>query len=262
MKQGFVIPVYRHAKTACLIAPQLAAMGLPVILVDDGNTKEEQMILEEFASNFAAGNLAASSAQNMPGITLIRLDKNSGKGKAVIKGFQKADELELTHVLQIDADGQHDIKRVKFFLEESEKNPDKIICGFPEFDSSAPRHRLIGRKISTFWAVIVTLSTELKDLLCGFRVYPVKASLKASRNIFFDNRMGFDTEILIRLYWKNVLPVFHPIKVIYPQDGISNFNMVRDNIRISWMFTRLFFGMLLRLPVLIPRKIIRSIKGE
>lgn len=267
MKQGFVIPVYRHAKTACLIAQQLAAMGLPVIIIDDGNTKDEQLILEKFADNFAASNLAASSfaasgVQNTPGITLIRLEKNSGKGKAVIMGFKKADELGITHVLQIDADGQHDIERVKFFLEESEKNPDKIVCGYPEFDSSAPRSRLIGRKISTFWAAIVTLSAEIKDSHCGFRVYPVEASLKAARNIFFDNRMGFDSEILVRLYWKNILPVFHPLKVIYPQDGISNFNMVKDNIRISWMFTRLFIGMLLRIPILIPRKIIRSIKSE
>jgi hypothetical protein len=48
-----------------------------------------------------------------------------------------------------------------------------------------------------------------------------------------------------------VFPVYHPIKVSYPPDGVSNFRMVRDNIRISWMFSRLFAGMLLRLPLLI-----------
>jgi glycosyltransferase involved in cell wall biosynthesis len=247
VKQGFIIPVYRHGKTACLITQQLAAFGLPVILVDDGNDTLTQKEL-------------ADCAEKTSGVILTRLEKNSGKGVAVIKGFQKAAEIGLTHVLQIDADGQHDIGRVIFFLEESAKYPDRIICGYPEFDQSAPRSRVTGRKISTFWAAVVTLSMELKDLLCGFRVYPVAASLRITKKISIDKRMGFDPEILVRLYWNNVLPVFHPIKVIYPQDGISNFNIVRDNLRISWMFTRLFAGMLFRLPLLIAQKIKRRKK--
>ena len=245
MKQGFIIPVYRHGKTACFIAGQLAVMGLPVILIDDGNEAETQRELGECANSIAA-------------VVPARLERNSGKGAAVIRGLQKAAELGLTHVLQIDADGQHDTGMVKFFLEESAKHPDKIICGYPEFDESAPNSRVTGRKISIFWGSIVTLSMEFKDMLCGFRVYPVDASLRAAGSIFIDKRMGFDPEILVRLYWNNVLPVFHPIKVIYPKDGISNFRMVRDNIRISCMFARLFTGMLLRLPLLVMRNIKRG----
>jgi len=57
-----------------------------------------------------------------------------------------------------------------------------------------------------------------------------------------------------------VFPLYHPIKVSYPPDGISNFRMIRDNIRISWTFTRLSAGMILRLPLLIMRKIKRGKK--
>jgi len=244
MKQGFIIPVYRHGKTVCNVVQNLIGFNLPVILIDDGNETGTQKILAE-------------CAEKTPGVYLVRLEKNAGKGAASIKGFKKAAELGLTHVLQIDADGQHDISRVSFFLEESARHPDKIICGYPEFDESAPKSRVTGRKISTFWGAIVTLSMHNKDMLCGFRVYPVDASIKASRNLFFDKRMGFDSEILVRLYWKNVLPVFHPIKVIYPPDGVSNFNVVRDNVRISWVFTRLCIGMMFRFPLLIARKIKR-----
>ena len=240
MKQGFLIPVYRHGRTACRIAERLAAMGMPVILVDDGNEAQTAAMLEYCAVNTAE-------------VTLVRLDKNSGKGGAVIKGLEKAHELGLTHVLQIDADEQHDEGVIPFFLEESARHPDMIICGYPEFDESAPRSRVSGRKVSNFWAAVVTLSTELTDVFCGFRVYPVVASLQAARHPLIDKRMGFDAEILVRLYWKKVYPLFYPIKVHYPADGISNFRMVRDNIRISWMFSRLCAGMLLRLPLLIIR---------
>jgi hypothetical protein len=247
MKQGFLIPVYRHGKTACPLAERLAASGLPVIMVDDGNDADTKALLAECAAK-------------TPGITLVSLKENMGKGGAATKGFEKAAELGLTHVLQIDADGQHDEERTAFFLEESAKYPDMIICGYPEFDESAPRSRVTGRKISNFWASVVTLSTELKDVLCGFRVYPVDASLRITRCPFLDKRMGFDPEIMVRLYWNKVYPAFHPIKVNYPADGVSNFRVVRDNIRISLMFTRLCVGMILRSPLLIVRKIKRKKK--
>ena len=238
MKQGFLIPVYRHGKTACSLAERLAASGLPVIVVDDGNDAETQAILAECAAK-------------TPGVVLTRLEKNSGKGGAVTGGLKKAAEVGLTHALQIDADGQHDAGMAAFFLEESAKNPNRIICGYPEFDETAPRSRTTARNISNFWAAVVTLSTALRDVLCGFRVYPVDAALRIAVSPFVDKRMGFDPEILVRLYWKGVFPVFYPIKVNYPQDGVSNFHMVRDNIRISWMFSRLCVGMLLRLPLVI-----------
>jgi glycosyltransferase involved in cell wall biosynthesis len=193
---------------------------------------------------------------------LVRLEKNSGKGGAVTKGIEKAAELGLDQVLQLDADGQHDTEKASFFLEESAKHPDNIICGYPEFDASAPKSRVNGRKVSNIWAAIVTLSGELKDVLCGFRVYPVQASLSIMRNPLVDRRMGFDAEILIRLYWKGIFPVFYPVHVSYPIGGISNFRVVRDNVRISWTFTRLFFGMLIRLPLLIVLNIKRKKSHE
>jgi len=242
MKQGFLIPVYRHGITACSLAERLAVFGLPVIIVDDGNDGDTQKLLVECAAK-------------TPKVSLVSLETNGGKGAAVICGLKKADELGLTHILQIDADGQHDEGKIAFFLEESARYPDKIICGYPEFDNTAPKGRVTGRKISNFWASIVTISKELKDVLCGFRVYPVNGTLSASQHFLLDKRMGFDAEILVRLYWKKVYPLYHPIKVIYPEDGVSNFHMVRDNVRISWMFSRLCAGMLLRLPLLIIRKI-------
>jgi len=245
MKQGFLIPVYKHGATACSLAEHLMSFGLPVIIVDDGNDADTRALLAE-------------CAVKTPGITLVSLKKNTGKGGAVTGGLKKAAELGLTHVLQIDADGQHDAGKAAFFLEESAKHPDMIVCGYPEFDDTAPKGRVTGRKISNFWAAVVTLSKELKDVLCGFRVYPVDASLRATHHLFIDKRMGFDVEILVRLYWNKVFPVFLPIKVIYPAGGVSNFHIVKDNVRISLMFTRLFIGMLLRLPLLIGRKIKRG----
>ena len=247
MKQGFIVPVYRHGKTAGPLAEKLKTFGLPIIMVDDGNDLNTKVLL-------------ADCAAKIEGVVLINLEKNQGKGGAFTAGLEKAAEMGLTHVFQIDADGQHDFGRVAFFWEESAKNPGNVICGYPEFDKSAPIGRVRGRKISNFWAAVTTVSMAIKDALCGFRVYPVRESLRITKNPLLDKRMGFDAEILVRLYWRRVFPLFYPIKVIYPEDGISNFRAVRDNIRISQVFCRLSIGMLIRLPYLLILKILRKKK--
>ena len=80
--------------------------------------------------------------------------------------------------------------------------------------------------------------------MCGFRLYPLAPALSVVREETVGDRMDFDTEILIRLYWRDVKPVWIKTPVQYAADGVSHFDAFADNIRISKMHTRLFFGML------------------
>jgi glycosyltransferase involved in cell wall biosynthesis len=237
--QGLLIPVYNHGKTALPLAEKFSSLGLALILVDDGSGAETR----EYLARAAA----------LPGVVLVRLDKNRGKGGAVSAGIDRAHELGLTHVLQLDADGQHDADRALFFLEQSRLHPEALICAYPEYDGSVPESRRSGRKVANTWAHIVTLSRAIPDVMCGFRVYPVEPVWRLIHRRPMDQRMGFDIEVLIRLFWKRVPFWFYPVAVRYPAGNVSNFHLVRDNIRISWLFTRLFFGMLWRLPGLLLR---------
>ncbi len=241
MKQGILMPVYNHGNTAGPIARTLSELGFPIIIVDDGSNDETKRLLSKTAEELAL-------------VVLVTLPKNLGKGGAVSAGIDKAHELGLTHVLQIDADGQHDVRQAGFFLEQSRLHPDAAICSYPEYDSSVPASRKNGRVVANTWAKIITLSSDIVDAMCGFRVYPVEQVWKLIHRHHFDYRMGFDIEILIRLYWKKIPLYFFAIHVVYPADGISHFHVVKDNIRISWMFTRLFFAMIPRFPGLLRRK--------
>ena len=66
--------------------------------------------------------------------------------------------------------------------------------------------------------------------------------------------MDFDIEIMVRLFWQKIECRFIPTAVEYPEDGISHFRAFEDNVLISWMHTKLFFGMLIRIPSLLLRK--------
>ncbi|WP_256527351.1 glycosyltransferase family 2 protein [Gilvimarinus sp. DA14] len=232
-----VIPVYNHAHLVGATVSRLQSQGFNCILVNDGGDEEATALLRE---------LSESS-----GCELVEQRPNGGKGRAVILGLHHAANLGYSHVLQIDADGQHDTDDVPRLLSLAQRYPQAVITGVPEYDESVPKHRLYSRYITHVWVWIETLSLEIKDSMCGFRIYPVAPVVALSRQVSLGGRMDFDTEILVRLYWRGVRIISLPTRVIYPEQGISNFRLWRDNLVISWMHTRLVFGMLLRLPKLL-----------
>lgn len=241
LKLCAIIPVYRHGKTLLSVCKSLANLDIPCIVIDDGNDEETRADI-------------AAVASELPSVQVSSLKKNSGKGAAVIRGMCLAEEQGFSHAVQVDADGQHNLSVLDAFITEAENNPDAVICGYPEYDESVPASRKNGRKITTAWVSIETLSHDIRDAMCGFRIYPVARTAKTFKTRRIGKRMTFDIEVLVRLHWRGLRFVFLPVGIVYPEDGISNFNMVKDNIAISAMHTCLFFGMLLRLPVLLMRK--------
>jgi glycosyltransferase involved in cell wall biosynthesis len=244
MRMCAVIPVYRHGKTLRAVVVQILQKKIPVIIVDDGNDAETKKYIADAKAEF-------------PELEIVTLQKNQGKGGAVMSGMFRARELGYTHALQVDADGQHDLDCIGTFVDAAAASPLSMISGYPVYDEDVPSSRKNGRKITNFWIAIETLSRDIKDGMCGFRVYPLEKTCRILKRSFIGKRMTFDIEILVRLAWAGVRMTFKPIKVSYPQDGISNFRMVKDNIAISAMHTKLFFGMIVRSPVLIVCKVAR-----
>ncbi|WP_305368570.1 glycosyltransferase family 2 protein [Photobacterium leiognathi] len=236
----FLIPCYNHGATVPAVIDALTSYGFPIIIVDDGSELATRNILSEQAKR--------------PNIIIVTLPKNQGKGGAVIAGIKQADRLGFSHTLQIDADGQHDLAALPKLLEASQAHPEALISGQPIYDDSVPKSRLYGRYATHIWVWIETLSFNIKDSMCGFRSYPIRPIVNVINHNQLGLRMDFDTEIMVRFYWDNGDIRFIDTKVIYPENGISHFDALWDNVKISWMHTKLFFGMLPRIPKLIKRK--------
>jgi glycosyltransferase involved in cell wall biosynthesis len=152
------------------------------IVVNDGSNQQCTRVLEKLSQSFD--------------IHLLTHKENQGKGAAIITALQFANQQNYTHALQIDADGQHDLNDINRFLAVAEQQPDALINGVPEYDHSVPKSRLYGRKISTFWVRINTLSSDIIDVLCGFRVYPVSRTVDLIQQRSIGLRMEFDLEIM------------------------------------------------------------------
>jgi glycosyltransferase involved in cell wall biosynthesis len=237
-----IIPVYDHGRTIARVLAAVRAAGLPCFLVDDGSAPQCARELER---------LAGQTEETC----LLRLPANRGKGRAVTAGFEVAAAQGFTHALQVDADGQHALEDIPRLIEEARARPDALVCGRPVFDASMPAARRYGRYLTHVLVWLETLSLDIPDSLCGFRVYPLRAVMELLGREHVGSRMDFDVEILVRLYWRGVPLRWLSTRVVYPRDGVSHFRLLRDNARMVALQLRLLSGMLLRLPALVSRKL-------
>lgn len=240
-----VIPCYNHGNTMAHVLTVLDSYNLPCIIVNDGSDQQTSIELQHLSEKYHW-------------VRLVNHTYNQGKGAAVVTGLREAWNIGASHAIQVDADGQHQLSDLPTLLEKAKRYPDDVISGKPIYDASVPRSRFYARYITHVWVWIETLSLSIKDSMCGFRVYPLKETLATIDKAKTGRHMDFDTEILVRLYWAGCQIHFVPTKVIYPENGISHFNALHDNLKISLMHSRLFLQMLPKMPKLICRNITRS----
>jgi glycosyltransferase involved in cell wall biosynthesis len=238
-----VIPVYNHERAIGKVLAAVRAAGLPCVMVDDASGTECARELDR---------LAATDTQH---VSLVRLPVNLGKGGAVTAGLRAAHERGFTHALQIDADGQHAMGDITRFVEEGREYPEALVCGRPVFDEAMPKGRFYGRYLTHVFVWLNTLSFDIPDSMCGFRVYPLVPVLKLLNSTRLGSRMDFDVEVLVRLHWRNQPMRWLDTRVSYPLDGVSHFRLVWDNALMVRLQLKLLAGMLVRLPLLLRRKL-------
>lgn len=246
MNVGVVVPFYNHERAIEDTVARLKGHGLRTWIVDDGSDPECAPVLQRIVE------------RERDWLSVQRLPRNSGKGVAVMDGCRAMRAAGLTHALQIDADGQHDFSDIPRMVELARSNPNAIVTGVPIFDDTVPAARRYGRELTSFWVRVNTWSARMPDAMCGFRIYPLDPVLEIAAREGVGQRMEFDPEVLVRAAWHGIPIVSMPTRVTYPRDGVSHFKMVRDNVRITAMHTRLFFGMLARSPRLAARAWSRS----
>jgi glycosyltransferase involved in cell wall biosynthesis len=241
-----LIPSYNPGQKVFETVAAARAQWAPVWVVVDGSTDGTAEELQKMASADAH-------------LRVIVRPRNGGKGAAVLDGLAEAEALGFTHVLTMDSDGQHPADRIQAFMAESAAFPNAMVLGEPIFDASAPSIRVKGRKISNWWANLETLWWGIHDSLFGFRVYPIGPLARLMRRSLWMRRFDFDVEAVVRLSWAGVPVRNLPAQVRYftaAEGGVSHFNYWRDNVLLSSMHSRLFFGFVIRLPILLVRKLV------
>lgn len=224
-----LIPSYNTGAKVLEAVTEALQYWAPVWVVVDG-------------SNDGSGEELDALAKTEKHLRVFRLARNQGKGSAILHGFDEAEAQGFTHILCMDADGQHPADMIPDYMSLSMAMPERMILGKPIFDHTAPRIRVNGRKLSNFWVNVETLWDGIGDSLFGMRVYPVPDLIRIMERIRWARRYDFDAEIAVRLSWRGVRPVNIPTPVKYftaDEGGVSHFKYGRDNVLITWMHFRL-----------------------
>jgi len=240
-----LIPSYNPGAGVLETVRQARAQWTPVWVVVDGSTDGTDTSLQ-------------AMAQDDPGLRVIVLPQNRGKGSAVLEGIDQAARAGFTHALTMDSDGQHPAHLIPAFMAASSQSPAAMVLGKPVFGPEAPALRVNGRKVSNGWANLETLWMGIGDSLYGFRVYPIAPLSRIMHANRFMRRFDFDPEAVVRLCWAGVRPINIDAPVRYlsaEEGGVSHFKYLRDNSLLTWMHTRLFLGFVVRLPLLIWRRL-------
>ncbi|HUO07447.1 MAG TPA: DUF2062 domain-containing protein [Phycisphaerae bacterium] len=220
MKCAVIIPVFNHAGSIeRVIGEVLAVMArmpgvVELIVVDDGCTDGTGDILRRQA-----------------GITLVSHAVNQGKGRALLTGFGHAAANGCTHVLTIDADGQHCAGDLVRIYEEASAHPDDLVIGYRDLDTAGnvPARSKKGRNAATFWLRVQT-GQRIPDSQCGLRAYPLSHVLAVKHRFL---RYDFETEVLARMAWGGLKIRSVPVKCIYFRgaERVSHFRPVMDTLR-------------------------------
>lgn len=229
LKILLVIPLYNNAASVRSVVEKASATDFDVLVVDDGSTDE--------------------SIQNLKGLrfNLVSHPWNTGKGTAIKTAAEWAEKNGFSHIITLDADGQHDPADAVAFAERLAKRPRSIIVGRRRFPKhGVPLSSRLGRLNSNFWLFVVC-GFWLPDSQSGFRACPVEVvrSIPCAAS-----RYDFEVEILFRAAWAGVVLESLPVSVVYNREtrGASHFRPLRDNMRCSLAFIKAIFRNMLPLP--------------
>jgi hypothetical protein len=225
-----LIPAYNHPQTLRAVAEGVLAILPDLLVVDDGSAVP-----------------AGPSLAGLP-LRLIRHETNRGKGAAIKTAAAFAGEHGYSHLITLDADGQHDPADLARFVAAAARHPRSFIVGARNFarKGNVPFSSRFGRRFSEFWMFIQT-GQRVGDMQSGYRAYPVAALGGLTLR---DDRYSFEIEVLVKAAWSGFEIMEIPVSVHYPaaRDRVSHFRAFRDNWHITVLNTRLTIRALIPVP--------------
>lgn len=210
-----LIPCLNEEQAIAQVVSEVLALGLPVIVVDDGSDDRTPEIVAA-----------------LPGVTLLRHSQRSGKGEALRTGFREVLRQGFDAVVTMDGDGQHLAADVPRLIAAAHVYPDHIIVGARLLDrAQQPKGRRRANTVAD-WGISWACAQPVADTQSGQRFYP-RAVIDLV-DIGAENFV-FEAALLIAASRELGLGVVSvPIASRYQGEfRVSHFKPVRDVTRIT-----------------------------
>ena len=222
------IPTYNNPKSIQEIVERTLTISKnPLLIVDDGSSIKVQELLKK--------SVITKKALNSNRFFIKRFSSNRGKGAALKFGIEWGVSKNFTHMISIDSDGQFAPEEIPKIQKVSVTKPWNYILGERIFPESAPKSSVFGRRFSNMWVKIET-GKRLGDTQTGFRCYPLFWVQNISS---FRNRFAFELELIVKGLWLGADATSFPVSVLYPEDRVSHFKKIKDNLSLTLLHTQL-----------------------
>src|SRR5450631_2289369 len=169
-------------------------------------------------------------------ITLLRHERNLGKGAALKTGFAWVVKSGFDGVVTVDADGQHDVSAVPLLIASAQSGNWGILIAsrHSQFEQMAGLRKFWNR--IGVWCIWKRTGFEITDSQSGFRYY----SSDVLKNIALkSNGYALEMEIFLKA-WKSGFTVGSLPVAARVADGraTSHYRPVKDTFNISMTFLR------------------------
>ena len=223
------IPAFNEEKYIGTVVLKTRQYVDEVIVVDDGSAD------------------STSSVASLAGATVIRHDKNEGKGVAIQNAMAEASKKNPEALILLDADLQHNPDEIPILLKPVTRDGFDIAIGSRQQQKkNIPRYRRIGQRVLSFSTRVLS-KEKVVDSESGFRALSPRAlaELKLRQKGF-----AIETEMISAANERGLKITEVPISAIYTGDT-STLNPIRHGMgvltstinMISERRPLLFFGL-------------------
>ena len=229
-----IIPTYNEAESLPILLRELAVLrkDFNYLVVDDGSPDGTSDICEKLKSE-------------IPTLEILRRSKKSGLGSAYRDGYRFALEKNFDAVIQIDADGSHQVADLPKLLSEFESNPSvDLVIGSRWIKGGSvlnwSKHREALSRLANIYSHLL-LGLDVKDSTAGFRIY--KASAIKKLNLGNIKSEGYCFQIEMTREIKKVGGIISEVPITFVERQFGKSKM-SGNIVIEAMLRVTFWGLL------------------
>jgi dolichol-phosphate mannosyltransferase len=166
-----IIPTYNEVESLPILLRELSSLrsDIAYLVVDDGSLDGTADVCEKLKSE-------------IPGLEVLKRSKKSGLGSAYRAGYRYALEKNFDAVIQIDADGSHQVSDLPKLLTKFESNPSiDLVIGSRWIKGGSvlnwSKHREALSRLANIYSNLLMV-LGVKDSTAGFRVYKTSAIKK------------------------------------------------------------------------------------
>lgn len=220
-----VIPAYQPTELLPDYVRSLrAATDSPIVVVDDGSDAGCRTWFEQSGA--------------VPGVTLLRHEKNRGKGAALKTAFAwiRRELPQTACVVTADCDGQHSVEDVMRIAEVCRQNPGALVLGCRTFGPDTPKRSLRGNRFTSRMMKLL-YNIDLEDTQTGLRGVP--ACMLGTLCTLRGDRYEYELNMLILARSEMIPMVVVPIQTIYFNNNAgSHYRTVADSLRVAGQMFR------------------------